>query len=239
MVVIQQQKQIKWRTIPEGSSKKWTFCFGKALLFGMLFLRALTISLTRAACCTMTLKTNVFKWAGHWHDGGSNVFKSFLSTPKCFTRHAAFIWWKKKCWCEAKHPKHVSPSHLISAVDKVLLHKRWFHLFALQWFWSSVWALCSPGTYLCVLSVIPTANCRLSHEKSGVLLAFSNTSISSESATGWIHSCWDQRARWVWMCLHVHLSLSAAPQIPQSSLRVHLCVSPCECVFDCACNVCM
>lgn len=69
--------------------------FCKALLFGMLFFRALTISVTRAACCTMTLKTNVFKWAGHWHEGGSNVFKSFLSTPKGFTWHNAFVRQKK------------------------------------------------------------------------------------------------------------------------------------------------
>lgn len=73
----------------------------------MLFFRALTISVTRAACCTMTLKTNVFKCAGHWHEGGSNVFKSFLSTPKGFTWHNAFI--RQKCWYEEKHSKPTSP----------------------------------------------------------------------------------------------------------------------------------
>lgn len=124
----------------------------------MLFLGALVISVTRAAWCTMTLKTNVFKWAGHWHEGGSNVFKSFLSTPKCFTRHTAFIWWKKKglVWSQT------SQTRLSPPPDKRCCHgfdRKAFSLFALQRFWSLVWACCSQAHVCCLGYWQPTAAC--------------------------------------------------------------------------------
>lgn len=82
----------------------------------------------------------------------------FVNSQMLSMTHWVNLIAEKKCWCEAKHTKHVSPLHLISTVAMVW-QKGGICLFAMRWFWSLVWARYSLVQECFLGSWQPTAAC--------------------------------------------------------------------------------
>lgn len=142
-----------------------------------MVLRALTISMTRAAWCTMTLKTNV-SGALTWER--EQCFQElFVNSQMFYTTHCLHLMEKKRVGVKPNIPSMFllstsSPKRCCHGFDRKVVSLICIAVLPRPFL---VLGPLLPGTR--VLSGILTTNCCLSHEQSGVLLAFSNTAVSS------------------------------------------------------------